>query len=276
MKKLYILKIGGSVLTYKDRTKLSVRRSILVNIARRLKIFLDTHKNVQLIIIHGAGQAGHSVAKKYNLASGVFANKIKIKGALLCNAAIQKLHEQFMHIFAKAGLDVYSVDPMDTLVQESRKIIACRKDVIQKVLAHGKIPVLYGHMVFDVKENMSICSGDDMATYLVQQFSAQKLLFATDVDGIFNKDPFKHDDAVLLKKVWLRGGSLKKNIKLSTSHSTDVTNGLMGKVQSFKHILKSGAVPEVVIFNGLKKERYVGALMGKNFISTKVVWRSMP
>ena len=83
MKPLYILKIGGSVATYKNRPGFSVRSSLLKKIAISIRE-AQKKENFDLILIHGAGAAGHQLAKQYGLQRGTGKNQKKMHGAFLC------------------------------------------------------------------------------------------------------------------------------------------------------------------------------------------------
>jgi isopentenyl phosphate kinase len=268
MKNIIILKIGGSVLTHKNSKKTIIKKKLLKNTAIEIKKYLDKNKSTRLIIIHGAGQPGHSVAKKYNLASGVFNNKKKIKGALLCNQAIKKLHEEFVNIFVDAGVNIFSVDAASVITQKNKKIINFDTNSIKNLLNKNFIPVLHGQMVPDKTENLSVCSGDTISAYIPIKLKVKKILFASDIDGIFTKDPFKYKDAKLISEISIKDVFNNKKIKLSESHSLDVTKGLLGKVESFKNILTKKQVSQIIIFNGLKKEHYTSALNNEKISST--------
>ncbi len=73
MSDIVILKIGGSVLT--DKNKISAPRP--EDIARMAREISDG-KNTKLVLIHGAGSFGHHQAKEYGLKDGL--NDRSIKG----------------------------------------------------------------------------------------------------------------------------------------------------------------------------------------------------
>ena len=61
---MYILKLGGSVIT--DKTKeCSFKKQVMDNLAKNIK-----KADKQIILIHGAGSFGHIQAKKYRLNEG--------------------------------------------------------------------------------------------------------------------------------------------------------------------------------------------------------------
>ena len=266
MKPLYILKIGGSVATHKDKPGISIRTELLEKIARAIKK-AQAQKKFDLILIHGAGSAGHQLVKKYDLNSGTDGDKRKINGALhVCNA-IQKLDNALFEIFISCGLNIFPVHTASTIIQKNKKITRFPTEIISDSFQNKCIPVLYGEMVFDEDLGMSPCSGDAIASLLARKFGAQKIFFASDIAGIFDKDPHLHADAKLIEKINLSKIWKDDKIKITGSHSVDVTGGLLGKIKSLdlKH---KDSLKSVEIFNGLNEKNYSDILLGNKFPHT--------
>jgi len=266
MKPLYILKIGGSVATHKDRLGISVRTSLMNKVALSIRQ-AQKEKDFDLILIHGAGAAGHQLAHQYGLQNGTGSNLRKWKGALLSRLANGKLNGALAEIFVTAGLRVTSLHTASVITQKNKKISDFNIQLVKIALTNNCIPILYGEMVFDYHLGMTICSGDAIASYLAKKLKVQKIFFASDIDGIFTRDPHLHKEARLIQKINFR--NIKKNAVISESHNTDVTNGLSGKIEEIKSLLKSN-VSTVEIFNGLVYQNYRLALLGKKFVHTKV------
>src|SRR4030042_2723874 len=188
MKPLYILKIGGSVATYKNRPGFSARETLLKKIATSIKRAQEKEK-FGLILIHGAGAVGHQLAKQYGLQGGTGKNNKKQHGAFLSRFANQKLDIAIAESFHKGGLKIASVHTASVIVQKNQKISHCDLEIIKKSLTEKCTPLLYGEMVFDERLGMSICSGDVIAPYLAKKLNAKKIFFASDTEGIFDKDP---------------------------------------------------------------------------------------
>ena len=261
---LYIIKIGGSVATHKNRKGASVRRKLLLKIAQEIK---KTKKQGEfnLILIHGAGAGGHQIARKYKLASGTLGNKNKIRGSLLSSVANQKLNNSIFDIFYSGGLNVYPIHTASTIIQKNKIIDFVELALIKKALANNFIPILYGEMVFDEELGMSICSGDAIAPYLAKKLKARKVFFASDIDGIFSEDPHKNKKAKLIEKINLK--EINKKVSLGKSHNTDVTGGLMGKVRQITNEYDDH-LESIEIFNGLNPINYRKVILGEDFSHT--------
>ncbi len=244
------MKIGGSVITEKNRPGVFIRRKLLNEIAKDCAAALSANKNTRLIIIHGAGSGGHQIAKQYHLENGTNNDSNKIDGALIIRAANQKLNLAITEIFLKQGVNIAPVHTASTIIQNSGKIKQCFYDVIDEALNLNCVPLLYGEMVYDQILGMTICSGDAIAVDLAKKYNASKLVFASDVDGIFDKDPHTNHDAKLIKSIILKSITTDNKILLSGSHNVDVTGGLKNKIA----VLSGDDVPkslkQVVICNG--------------------------
>lgn len=260
-KTLFILKIGGSVVTHKNRRTLNVRRALLAKIAREIEKS-RMKKSYGLILIHGAGSIGHRLAHTYDLRTGTGKNPRKWRGAILSRIANQTLNGHVAKILIDGGLPVIPVHTSSVITNRSGALARCALAPITEALKNNCIPLLYGDMVFDNTMGMSICSGDVIAAHLAAKLSAQKVFFATDVDGIFTKDPHKYSGAKIIKKISLRELFNEKTIRLASSHNTDVTGGLRGKVEAFK-TCRTNHPEEIVIFNGLVPHVYRNCLLGK-------------
>jgi isopentenyl phosphate kinase len=264
MKPLYILKIGGSVATYKNRPGISVRSALLKKVGQNIKKSLEKG-NFNLILIHGAGAAGHQLAKKYNLQDGIGLNPKKLYGSLISRIANNKLNIAITETFIKTGLKIVSIHTASAIIQKNKKISHCNLKIIQEALQQNCIPILYGEMVFDTKLGMSICSGDAIAPYMAEKLGAKKIIFASDIDGVFTKDPHIHKDAKLIERIKLQEISQKAD--LSHSHNVDVTGGLLGKINKMEF---SKNLQSIEIFNGLNPENYWKILLGKDFSHTSI------
>lgn len=76
-------------------------------------------------------------------------------------------------------------------------------------------------MVPDTMLTFSVCSGDDIAVFLARHFSAERIAFASDIDGIFTADPHRFPEATLIEH--LPFATLGIQADITESHSVDVT-----------------------------------------------------
>jgi aspartokinase-like uncharacterized kinase len=101
-------------------------------------------------------------------------------------------------------------------------------------------------------------TSDSIAAYIANRLHANKVILATDVDGIFTADPKKHSDAKLLKKL-----SAKKLLKLAQRTSVD----------KFLPKLLLETQLDCCVINGKYPERIDAILAGQHTTCTIVVKR---
>ena len=268
-KKTFILKIGGSVLTKKNVQRPSVRKKLLQEIVKNLKTLLASEQNIRLILIHGAGSGGHTIAHTYNLSNGVYNDPHKRIGALKVRRANQILNEKIFSTFLDYDIPVIPLHSGSLLATRKGNITYFSHTIIDLCFKNKSIPLLYGEMVFDEESGMSVCSGDLIAFYLAEKYNASRVLFASDVEGIYSEDPFKNKNASLIKDSSLKDLVKNKNITLSGSHNIDVTGGIYNKIQSLKNNI-SPSIQDVIIFNGLRPENFLH-ITKKNPPGTKII-----
>lgn len=258
-----ILKLGGSVVTYKNRNGLLIRRKALVQIANEINDIVRNDKNIRLIIIHGAGSGGHQLAKKYNLNDGVNGDVDKLYGSLLTRMACQNLDLMITGIFLRNGLMMAPVHTGSIIIQDDKTITNKSFDIIDQAFKFGCIPMMYGEMVFDKKLGMSVCSGDAIAMTLARKYNAEKIIFASDIDGVYDKDPHANKDARLITSATLDSIMSDKKVTLSDSHNIDVTGGLQNKIAVLVGSNAPKSLKTVIVCNGLKPGTISKALTGE-------------
>lgn len=248
------MKLGGSVVTQKHRDGVFIRRKLLARIADEIAQVLQADKNIRLIIIHGAGSGGHQLANQYRLGDGANNDSNKMYGSLLTRIACQKLDLAIAEIFLQNGLMVASVHTASTIIQKDKIITNRTYDIIDQTFKSSYIPMMYGEMVFDKTLGMSVCSGDAIAMEMAKKYKAEKIIFASDIDGIYDKDPHVNSDAKLVTSTSLQSIMANNKIALSGSHNVDVTGGLKNKIAVLVGDNLPKSLKKVVVCNGLKKD----------------------
>lgn len=270
MSETIILKLGGSVITEKDRTDYNIREELLHEVFAQMKKYLDDHPDKQLILVHGAGGHVHMLAAKYGLKTGAGDDPDKQRGALLTREAAGRLNTDVVALGTAAGLLLVSV-PTHTVVESvDARIEKVDIDTINHEITAGRIPVLYGDMVPDTTLTYSICSGDAVVAYLAAAYGASRILFASDIDGVFTADPHIDPDTTLIESVSL--SNLDASIAhITESHNIDTTGGLRGKLDACENLFEHASdLKSIEIFNGLVPENYEKALNGTPFLHTQV------
>lgn len=251
---LIILKIGGSVITYKERKKPQVN---LNNLREIINQIVGIKK--KFILIHGVGSFGHQIVKRTGIDRG-----LKNKKDLISFAETQRLQNKLNCIITqeliKKGLPAFPFQASAGAVMKNGRLVKMDLSVIKGLLKLNIIPVLYGVPAYDTKQGCSILSGDQIAPYLAKNLRARKIIMASDVDGVFTADPKKDKNAKQIKEINKKNfNKIKK--KLGGSLFADVTGGMLGKVSELFKTAKEG-IPSQII-GATKKDNIRKAFIGK-------------
>lgn len=265
MKNLIIIKLGGSVITDKKTNRPVFRKAVTQRLCREIQI-AQKKAGFDLIVIHGAGSFAHPVAKKFRLNEGYLGAESS-KGIALTKLAVLELNRLIIAELINAGINAALLETSAVTINSNDKISSFNLNVVKTLLEKDITPVLSGDVVIDTKKGISILSGDQIAVYLARELKTTKVIFVSDVDGIFDKNPKVHKDAKLISKI--NGDNYNKIIKTMQTHNTnDVTGEMKGKILAIKKGLKG--IP-VVITNGLKFSSFKQAISNKE-VGTKIIF----
>jgi len=254
---MILIKLGGSVITDKSE----YRKFNEEQTSRLCKELAASGKNV--MVVHGAGSFGHVIAKKYSLQKGL-EDFSQIPAVVQVQYDVRELSQLVVKELMRAGLPAVSVPPGSCFVMDNGKLIADNDEAI-KALAHiGVMPVLFGDVVTDRSKGFGICSGDQAMEILAKIFRPDKIVFVSDVDGLFTADPKTDRDAKLIENV--SNGNLEGiNSELAVA---DVTGGIRGKIEEMLEMCKY--TDECVLINGTVPGRLQSFLKGDKVTCTRV------
>jgi isopentenyl phosphate kinase len=256
-----ILKLGGSLITDKEK-KFSVRRDVLNRVAAEIR----EGRTEELIIVHGGGSFGHPVAAKYKLQEGL-KDREQVKGITLTRRAMGELNLHVVEALTNNGIPAVALQPSASIVCRKGRIRRINLEVIKGFLDLRAVPVLYGDVVLDEEQGFCILSGDQIVSYLAEALRAERVILATDVNGVYDKDPRKFGDAKLIAEISRENVNALENLE---SIKGDVTGGIKGKLLELVALAEKGI--ESIIINALKEGRLKKALLRKEVTCTRVVF----
>ena len=255
---MMIVKLGGSVITRKDRYR-SFRRAVTRRLAQEIA---DSGERV--VLVHGAGSFGHLVASQHNLDKG-YSGTEQMPALSRVMQDVRDLNLRVMDVLENALLPVVSLPPAACASMKRGKLERLDVELFRKYMEMGALPVTFGDVVLDREMGFSICSGDQLIRRLAEEFRPKRVVFCADVDGVYSADPKKERGAELLTTV---DRSYLRTLSKGTSY-VDVTGGMYGKLENMLAISSMGA--EVMVINGFAEGRLSQALRGKKVIASKVV-----
>ncbi|MGC9310464.1 MAG: isopentenyl phosphate kinase [Candidatus Aenigmatarchaeota archaeon] len=264
-KPVVLVKLGGSLIT--DKTKpYSLNCEVIGRLAGEIKESCEEGK-VRLVVGHGSGSFGHVSAKKYQTSDG-FINEESKYGLCVVQNDAAKLNRIVVESLLKEGVRAISFQMSSACTAKNARVKECYLNSFKRLLKCGIVPVPYGDVGTDIKNGCCILSTEEIFRHLSGELKPKKIVLVAKVDGVFTADPTKDKSAKFIREInksnWVevKGG-------LSGSDGTDVTGGMIQKVEQAIEMAKNGA--EVEIINGLKGGNLKMCLLGKN-VGTRIRW----
>ncbi len=263
MKKLYIVKLGGSVITQTSVPG----RSRPATISRLFDELRDNLNGKQVILGHGAGSFAHVPAKKFRVSEGLV-NKESSRGAAITQYSASQLHQIVMRKALDAGLCPVSFSPSASATANAGRITTWDINPLRLAIKNGFLPITHGDVVMDKAQGVSVASTEEVFRYLAARFRPYCIITATDVDGIFTSDPKTDDAAELIPEV--NSDNISEMLKLAKgSQKTDVTGGMRGKLEHLYLIARQTGT-HCLILNANEKGRLGMALSGRKVRGTLI------
>jgi isopentenyl phosphate kinase len=258
--KLVLIKLGGSVITNKDKP-LSPNLRNIRNISRQLARALDEDKTLRLVLIHGGGSFGHYYARKFGLGTRITVSASP-EGLAYTSMAMIELHSILLKVLSNAGVYCGTILPIElfSMVDNPILITESGRRRVDSILENGLVPITFGYVNLEGK-NSYIISGDTISLALVSAFSITKTIFVMDVDGVFPSPKLK---GPIVKDLARENFSVKGSVQ-----KFDVTGGIKSKISTGLEIADRGS--DVYFVNGTKPTRLLGIFRDSNrVVATKI------
>ncbi len=223
MRPLVVVKLGGSMITVKDKP-FTPNIQVIEEVSRQVSELLEEYL---FILVHGGGSYGHVVASEYRIAEGFF-HPDQLIGLTKVKLRMNELTQLVLSSLASYNVPAVPVTPVSCLTCSSGRLEKFFTEPLRMMLDLGVVPLLPGDLAMDHSDRkFTIISGDSIAAHLATELNAIKLIYGTDVDGVFTGDP-KHDsNASLIPRL---NRSMLKSLKASSTVS-DVTGGIFRKIE---------------------------------------------
>ncbi|EDO43182.1 predicted protein [Nematostella vectensis] len=191
------------------------------------------------VLIHGAGSFGHFQAHKYGIAKGLGDDPIRGKaGFVKTRLSVTKLLHKVCEVFVEQGIPAVALSPCGSWKTSGGHVTKSAVNQMIDLLEAGFVPVIHGDCVLDNQIGCFILSGDKIIEQIVKEQRPNRVVFLTNVDGVFDRPPEKQGAKLLDHIGILETGEVNASIGTSLTFH-DVTGGIMGKIQTAVNIIKS-------------------------------------
>jgi isopentenyl phosphate kinase len=261
-KPLIVIKLGGSALT--DKFRIYTPRFPVI--ARAAEQVAAIAKRFSIVLVHGAGSYGHIPVRRFGLAHG-FTDPKQLRSLAATKLKLLEWQQILDAVFLKHSVPMVSLVASDFVVAKGGRIASAELEPLGHWLGIGCVPTTGGDIVPDSETGFSILSGDQLATYMAIRLGASKVIFAMDVDGIFDSDPKRNRKAKLLTDLTPSQASRLAGT-LAASTAPDVTGGMAGKINEAVEVASKGISVDFV--NLTKDERLKKAAFGDRVLCSRI------
>jgi isopentenyl phosphate kinase len=275
MNELVFVKLGGSVITYKTQPEVA-RPEVIRRLAGEIASTRAARPELGLVLGHGSGSFGHVVARRYGTRRGVYSAS-DWQGFAEVAAVAARLNRIVTDSFLKAGVPVWSLQPSASARCRGGELVALQTRPLERALSQGLVPLVFGDVALDELQGGTIISTEQIFAYLVPRLCPQRVLLVSVVDGVFEGDPLTTPSARRVPEIspenWERVRS-----ELGGSHATDVTGGMLTKVEEMIELVRQAPGLEVHILSGERVDALRVALQSPGNLAggTRIRWDRTP
>ncbi len=251
-----VIKIGSGVLTRRNGLNLNVIDDLTNEMGRLLR------KGVEIILVSsGAIAAGMRKAGMSKRPGSL--SQMQALAAMGQSNLIMAYEQAFArHGFKAAQLLL----TRDDLTHRTRYLNA--RNTILTLLAWKIIPIINENDTVVVEE-IKFGDNDNLSAMVISLTGAQLLVNLTNIDGLYDRDPRRHDDAVLIREVEKIGPKITR--AADTIPGFLGTGGMASKISAAKKAAVGGC--PTIIANGLRpnilKDLFAGKARGTFFYPRK-------
>lgn len=265
MEKLTLVKLGGSVITEKDKPfteKLDVIKRLTNEIHEARK-----EMGLKMIVGHGGGSYPHVPAAKFHTNEGII-NQDSFEGIVKVQDAASRLNRIIVRELIAAGENAISIQLSACAIGENGRIKEMFLKPMEAFLDYNILPVPHGDVAIDLKKGCCILSTEEVLRYLattgLHNYEINRVIICGRVDGVLDGDPEDSSSKVIPVITPKNVGEIEDY--LAESSGIDVTGGMAQKVKSMLELARKGIKIEII--NGLKPNYLKRALLGEEGLGT--------
>jgi isopentenyl phosphate kinase len=260
MSEVVFVKLGGSVITDKARPG-TARPSVIARLAREVRAAMDAQPHLQLVLGHGSGSFGHVVARRYATRQGV-RTEADWHGFAEVAAMAARLNRIVADAFLSAGVPIWSLQPSASARCRGGALRWLEIVPLLQALAVGLVPLVYGDVALDRVQGGTIISTEQVFGYLAHRLRPTRVILVGEVEGVFDGDPRHDPSARPVPEISAENWAVVRAV-LGGSHATDVTGGMLAKVEEMVALVKELPGLSVRLISGERVGALEAALHGQ-------------
>lgn len=226
-----VLKLGGSVITEKDRPEtldgpaLDTAAAAIGEVTASVRSGGDGAKTADfapadLVVVHGGGSFGHHHAEVHDVSTT--AGTHDPEAVLAIHGAMTTLNRFVVQRLRTHEVPAIPVHPLSAANRDGEGSLTLPAGQVETLLDEGFIPVLHGDGVAHAGEGVSVLSGDEIVASLADSLAAERVGVCSTVPGVLDSG----DEVVESIEAFQDVEAL-----LGGSDATDVSGGMAAKVR---------------------------------------------
>jgi len=247
MNELVFVKLGGSVITDKTRAE-TARPDVIARIACEVTSALAEQPGLKLVLGHGSGSYGHVIAQRFGTREGVH-DADAWRGFAEVATVAARLNRIVVDALQKEGVPVWSLQPSASARCDGGDLESMELAPVLQALEHGLVPLLYGDVALDQSQGGTIISTEQIFAHLAHHLHPDRLILVGTVDGVYEADPVRDPAAQRISSISAANWASVR-AHLSGSHGTDVTGGMLAKVEGMIKLARQMPGLEVQLISG--------------------------
>ena len=242
-----VVKIGSNVLSDENGF---VDKDNVQNIVEQVLKLIEDGKQV-VIVSSGAGASGMATSHKW-----ARRKDINYRQAL-CAIGQVELMMEYKEGFGKKGIHVGQILlTKDDLADPDRSLRI--RNTIYTLVDENVVPIINENDSVAVDE-IKIGDNDSLSAQVVTLWDADVLVFLSNIEGIYDKDPGNFDDAKMIEEV-RDIDCLLDNIEVKGTSSFG-TGGIATKIEAARRV-NEYSIPAILL-HGKKKDILLKAMAGE-------------
>ena len=239
-RKRIVIKVGTSTLTHKTGL-LNIRR-----VEQLVKTLANLHNAGHEVVLVSSGAIGLGMGKL-----GLGRKPGDTPGKQACAAVGQcELMYMYDNLFSNYSITVAQMLLTKYILLEDRRQNV--ENAMERLIAHRVIPVINENDTVAIDElELEVGENDSLAAIVATIAKADLLIIMSDIDGLYNKDPHKEKDAILIPVV----NEITDDIRALAGGVTTKfgTGGMVTKLNAVEIAYEAGI--DVVIMNGKQPKK---------------------
>lgn len=263
-----LVKLGGSLITDKETAR-TARDAVIGRLAVELAGAIAEGPQAggppfRVVVGHGSGSFGHVSADEYGIATGVETRR-QVEGVAVTQDEAATLHRLVIRALRSAGASPYSIAPASCFVAEGGRPLVLALEPLERSIALGLLPVVFGDVVMDRDRGASILSTESLFLALSRSRTPRlpitRAIWLGVTDGIYDEtgETVRHLDR---ERAPTLAGAMRGVA------GVDVTGGMRHRMETALALADLGVGS--VIANGRRPGLLRDALVGYQVTGTVV------